>query len=61
MEVFNFIKKLFLKHFAKKIIKLLPDLKKIEIEVIEEHTEELLDYLEIAVIKFIEKYENKQK
>ena len=61
MKAFNFIEKLFLKHFAKKIVKLLPDLKKLGIEVIEKHTEELLDYLEIAVIKFIEKYENKQK
>lgn len=68
----NFIEKFVLKRIAKKIIKNLPDIKeKIENEgikifekyeqIIKDNAKELLAKIEIAVIQFIEKYENKSE
>ena len=68
----NFIEKFVIKRFAKKLVKKLPDIKqKIEkegkkifekyVKQIEEHSEELYNKVQIAILQVIEKYENKSK
>ena len=68
----NFIEKFVIKRFAKKLVIKLPDIKqKIEkegkkifekyVKQIEEHSEELYNKVQIAILQVIEKYENKSK
>ena len=59
--MFNFIEKFLIKKLAKKVIKTIPELKEKGVKIIEKHSEEIFEKLEILIIKFIEKYENKQK
>lgn len=57
----NFIEKWVLKRLAKKIIKLLPELKVKGKEIIEKHSEEIFNKIQIAIMQVIEKYENKSE
>ena len=52
----NFIEKWVLKRLAKKLIKKLPDLA-IKKEEVEQHIHELFDTIELAIVKFVERYE----
>ena len=64
----NAIERWIIKRLAKKVIKMLPYLQEKGKEVIndysqkiEENAENLLEEIKITIVKFIEKYENKQK
>lgn len=64
----NWIENFIIKRLAKKVIKMLPDLQEKGKEVIndysqkiEENAENLLEEIKITIVKFIEKFENKQK
>ena len=64
----NFIEKWVMKQVAKKIIKKLPDLQEKGKEVVNEYlqkieinAEELFEKIEVTIVKYIEKFENKQK
>lgn len=55
----NWFEKFVIKKFAKKIIKKFPDLKEKGVDFIEENAEKLFEKIEIAIVQFIEKCENK--
>lgn len=57
----NFLEKWVLKRIAKKVIKELPDLKEKGKEIIEKHSEEMFNKIQIAIMQVIEKYENKSE
>lgn len=56
--MFNLIEKFFIKRFAKKIVKLLPELKIKGIEIIEKQTDELLEKVKECIVGFIESRKN---
>ena len=55
----NFLEKWVIKQFAKKIIKTLPDLKEKGKEIIEKHSEEIFNKIQITILQVVDKYENK--
>lgn len=55
----NWFEKFIIKNFAKKIIKKFPTLKEKGVDFIEENAEKLFEKIEIAIVQFIEKCENK--
>ena len=55
----NWFEKFIIKNFAKKIIKKFPSLKEKGVDFIEENAEKLFEKIEIAIVQFIEKRENK--
>lgn len=69
-KIKNFFKKLnpmnaienwIIKRFAKKLINSLPDLKDKGLDVIEKHAEELLNKIQIAIVKFVEDRKGESK
>lgn len=58
--MFNFLEKIFIKRVAKKIIKKFPDLKNKGDEIVEKNAEKLFEKIEIAIVQFVEKFENKK-
>lgn len=68
MKIMNFFEKWVIKRVAKKLVKSLPDLQEKGKEIIEKyskeiekHAQELFDKIEVAIVQFIEKYEDKSK
>ena len=53
---FNLLEKVVLKHVAKKVIDIFPDLKTKGVEIVEKYAEELFDKIEIAIVKFVEEH-----
>lgn len=56
---FNLLEKVVLKHIAKKIVGIFPDIKVKGVEIVEKYAEELFNKIEIAIVKFIEEHTNK--
>ena len=57
----NFFEKWVIKKFAKKVIKELPDLKEKGKDIIENHSEEIFNKIQIAILQVVDKYENKSE
>ena len=57
----NWFEKLLIKKLAKKIIKKFPEFKEKGVDFVEENAEKLFQKVEITIVQFIEKFENKQK
>lgn len=57
--MFNFIEKFILKRLAKKIIKKFPTFKEKGVDFVEENAEKLFEKIEMAIVQFVEKSENK--
>lgn len=55
----NWFEKIIIKRVAKKVVSLFPELKAKGVEIIETHKEELLDKIQITILKFIEEFKNK--
>lgn len=53
---FNLLEKVVLKHIAKKLISIFPEIKAKGVEIVEKYSEELFDKIEIAIVKFIEEH-----
>lgn len=56
MFKFNFIERFIIRKAAKKFVKHLPELKLKGIEIIEKHTDELLQKVKEAIIDFIKSH-----
>lgn len=57
--MFNFIEKFILKRLAKKIVNKLPKLKEKGVNFVEKNAEKLFEKIEMAIVQFVEKSENK--
>lgn len=55
----NWFEKIIIKRVAKKVVSLFPELKAKGVEIIEKHKEELLEKIQITVLKFIEEFKDK--
>ncbi len=58
-KVFNWLEKFVIKRIAKKIVKLMPELKEKGIEIIEKHADEILEKVKETILKFLEEHKNK--
>lgn len=55
----NWFEKFIIKKFAKKIIKKFPEFKEKGVDFIEKNAENLFQKIEVAIVQFIEKREDK--
>lgn len=55
----NWFEKLLIKKLAKKIIKKFPEFKEKGVDFVEENAEKLFQKIEVAIVQFVEKFENK--
>lgn len=55
----NWFEKFVIKRVAKKVVSLFPEIKAKGVEIIETHKEELLEKIQITILKFIEEFKNK--
>ena len=58
-KVFNLFERFVIRRITKKIIKLAPVLKEKGLEILEKHTDEIIEKVEETIVKFIEGYKNK--
>lgn len=56
---FNLLEKVILKHIAKKIVGIFPDIKAKGVEIIEKYAEELFNKIEIVIVQFIKEHTSK--
>ncbi len=58
-KVFNWFERFVIRRLAKKIVKLMPELKEKGLEIIEKYSDEILEKVKEAIVKFIEEHKNK--
>ncbi len=58
-KVFNLFERFVIRRIIKKIIKIAPVLKEKGLEILEKHTDEILEIVEETIVKVIEGYKNK--
>ena len=57
-KVFNLFERFVIRRLAKKIVKLVPELKEKGLEIIEKHADEILEKVKETIVKFIEEHKN---
>ncbi len=58
-KLFNLFERFVIRRIAKKIVKLLPELKEKGLEIIEKYKDELLEKVKETIVNFIEEHKNK--
>ena len=58
-KIFNLFERFVIRRIAKKIVKLVPEVKERGVEIVERHADEILEKVEETIIKFIEEHKNK--
>lgn len=58
-KVFNWFERFVIRRLAKKVVKLVPELKEKGLEIIEKHADEILEKVKETIVKFIEEHKNK--
>ncbi len=58
-KIFNLFERFVIRRIAKKIVKLVPEVKERGIEIVERHADEIFEKVEETIIKFIEEHKNK--
>ena len=58
-KVFNFFERFVIRRLAKKVVKLIPELKEKGFEIVEKYADEILEKIKETIVKFIEEHKNK--
>ena len=58
-KVFNWFERFVIRKIAKKVVKLMPELKEKGLEIVEEYADEILEKVKETIVKFIEEHKNK--
>ncbi len=58
-KVFNLFERFVIRRLAKKVVKLVPELKEKGLEIVEKHADEIIEKVKEAIVKFIEEHKNK--
>ena len=58
-KVFNWFERFVIRRLAKKVVKLMPELKEKGLEIVEKYTDEILEKVKETIVKFIEEHKNK--
>ncbi len=58
-KVFNFFERFVIKRLAKKVVKLIPELKEKGLEIVEKYTDEIMEKVKETILKFIEEHKNR--
>lgn len=58
-KVFNWFERFVIRRLAKKVVKLMPELKEKGLEIIEKYKDEILEKVKETIVKFIEEHKNK--
>ena len=58
-KVFNLFERFVIRRIAKKVVKLMPEIKEKGFEIIEKYSDEILEKVKETIVKFIEEHKNK--
>lgn len=58
-KVFNWFERFVIRRLAKKVVKLIPELKEKGFEIVEKYADEILEKIKETIIKFVEEHKNK--
>ena len=57
-KIFNLFERFVIRRLAKKVVKLVPELKEKGLEIVEKYADEILEKVKETIVKFIEEHKN---